>query len=167
VDTLGKLFPFLADFNEASSEFIQGEKPIIIETEHGRIAPLVCFDSIFPAFSREGVNEGATSLAVVTNDSWFFDSVGVYTHLRHSQLRAIENSRYISRAANTGISAFINEKGQIIESSEPLVQDTVYSTVYNIEGRTLYSVIGDVFVYLSILTILILAVVGNIQRNKK
>ncbi len=148
VDTLGELLPFLAEFNESSSAFIQGEEPVIIETKNGNIAPLVCFDSIFPTFSREAINQNATSIAVVTNDSWFFDSVGVYTHLRHSQLRAIENRRFVSRAANTGISAFIDEKGRIVESSEPLVQDTVYSTIYNIESKTLYSVIGDTFIYL-------------------
>lgn len=167
VDTLGELFPFLADFNESSSSFIQGEEPVIIETVHGKIAPLVCFDSIFPAFSREAINEGAGSIAVVTNDSWFFDSVGVYTHLRHSQLRAIENRRFVSRAANTGISAFINEKGQIIENSEPLVQDAVYSTVYNIESKSLYSIIGDSFVYISFLTVLTFVLFGLIKKNKK
>ena len=149
VDFIGEVFPFVGEFNEDTSDLTEGTDPIVIETELGGVAPLVCFDSIFPEFSREAVNNGAEYIAIVTNDSWFNDSVGIYTHLRHAQLRAIENRRYVLRAANTGVSAFIDEKGSIITQTEPLVRDFADASVYAIESKTLYTYIGDIFLYIS------------------
>ncbi len=163
-DTLGRLLPFVGEFNESSSEFTEGKEPVVIKTEFGDIAPLVCFDSIFPNFSREGVNNGASMIAVVTNDSWFYDSVGVYTHLRHSQIRAIENGRFVLRAANTGISALIDEQGKIISQSEPLVEDTVECHSYAINNKTLYTSIGDIVVYLCFALISVF-IIHNVFRR--
>ena len=155
-DTLGKLIPFVAEFNETSSEFIEGNEAILLGTEYGKITPLVCFDSIFTDFAYEGVANGAELIAVVTNDSWFYDSAGTYTHLRHSQLRAIENRRFILRAANTGVTAFINERGEIITKTEPLVKDIAYGNAYTIEDKSVYCVIGDVFLYISFAIIVLI-----------
>lgn len=149
VKTLGKLIPFVAEFNETSSTFIEGTEAVLLDTQYGKITPLVCFDSIFTDFAFEGAEDGAELIAVVTNDSWFNDSNGIYTHLRHSQIRAIENRRYVMRAANTGISAFIDEKGKILEQSEPLTVDIVYSSVNPIVSLPFYHIIGDLFLYLS------------------
>ncbi len=143
-DVLGELIPFVAAFNESSTVFVEGTEPVVITTEHGNIAPLVCFDSIFPEFAREGSQNDAELLAIVTNDSWFYDSVGVYTHLRHSQLRSIETGKNTARAANTGISAVINSKGKIICETEPLVTDILYGDIYMIKDNTLYTQIGDI-----------------------
>ena len=132
VDTIGKLVPFVAEFSNSSSTLTEGTEPIVLDTEYGKIAPLVCFDSIFPPFAREGVDNGAEMIAIVTNDSWFNDSAGIYTHLRHAQLRAIENRRYVLRAANTGVSAIIDERGQITNKTEPLTIDTATDIVHAI-----------------------------------
>ena len=168
-DFIGEMLPFVGEFNEGTNDLTEGTEPIVIETEFGGIAPLVCFDSIFPEFSREAVGEGAEIIAIVTNDSWFNDSVGIYTHLRHAQLRAIENRRYIMRAANTGVSAFIDEHGVVINYTEPLTKDTVDCDIYAIEHRTLYNVIGDVFINLScavILYFIIFCIYDKTRRMK-
>lgn len=164
-DTLGKLIPFVAEFNETSSEFIEGNEAILLGTEYGKITPLVCFDSIFTDFAYEGVANGAELIAVVTNDSWFNDSNGIYTHLRHSQIRAIENRRYVMRAANTGVSAFIDEKGKILEQSEPLTVDIVYLSVNPISSRPFYHIFGDFVLYLSFGLIVILIGFNCIKKN--
>lgn len=167
-DFIGEMFPFVGEFNEGTSDLTEGSEPIVINTVYGNVAPLVCFDSIFPEFSREAVNNGAEFITIVTNDSWFNDSVGIYTHLRHAQLRAIESKRYILRAANTGVSAFIDEKGSIITQTDPLTKDTAVADLYAIEGKTLYAYIGDVFLYISFITVLISIVlfISNIVRSK-
>lgn len=152
--TLGEMFPFIAEFNEGTSDLTEGSEPIVFKTEIGNIASLVCFDSIFPQFSREAVMNGAKYIAIVTNDSWFNDSVGIYTHLRHAKLRAIENRRYVMRAANTGISAFIDEKGRIITQTEALTLDTASAEVYAIDSNTLYYYVGDIFLYGSFITLI-------------
>ncbi|MBQ8896590.1 MAG: apolipoprotein N-acyltransferase [Clostridia bacterium] len=155
-DTLSQILPFIESFNLSRTKLIEGDTPTVIETEYGGVGPLVCFDSIFPQFSSEAVNNGADIIAVVTNDSWFYDSAGTYTHLRHSQLRAIENRRFILRAANTGVTAFINERGEIITKTEPLVKDIAYGNAYTIEDKSVYCVIGDVFLYISFAIIVLI-----------
>ncbi len=165
-DILGQLVPFVGEFNESSSDYLEGDQAVIINTEHGDITPLVCFDSIFPAFSSDGCKEGANYIALVTNDSWFNDSSGIYTHLRHSQLRAIENRRYVMRAANTGVSAFIDIKGRIISSSEPLTVDTVVSEIHPNDKISIYAKIGDIFVPISFIIILIFTTISFLRRMK-
>ncbi len=164
-DIIGKLFPFVGSFNESSSVFVEGENAVVLDTPSGKIAPLVCFDSIFSGFADEATRNGAEMLAVVTNDSWFNDSVGIYTHLRHAQIRAIENGRYVLRSANTGVSSIIDEKGKILEESEPLEVATVYSYVSPIQSRTIYSYIGDVFLYVSFVVLCYFAVLKIIRRK--
>lgn len=161
---IGKVVPFVGEFNEGTSVLTEGTEPIVIKTDYGTVTPLVCFDSIFPAFAQDGVNIGAEYIAVVTNDSWFNDSVGIYTHLRHSQLRAIENRRYVLRSANTGISAFIDERGNIISETKPLTVATATNIVYSISSKTLYSKVGNIILYISFLIILI-SIADHLRRK--
>ena len=168
-DFIGEMLPFVGEFNEGTSDLTEGAEPIVIETEFGGVAPLVCFDSIFPEFSREAVDNGAEIITIVTNDSWFNDSIGIYTHLRHAQLRAIENRRYIMRAANTGVSAFIDERGSIIASSEPLTEDIIDCEVYAIESKTLYTLTGDIVLNVSFIIIIcffVYSISDKIRRIK-
>ncbi|MBQ9847984.1 MAG: apolipoprotein N-acyltransferase [Clostridia bacterium] len=167
VDFIGKYLPFVAEFNEGTSTLIEGEKPVVIETEHGSVTPLVCFDSIFPQFARQGCKNGAEMIAVVTNDSWFNDSVGIYTHLRHAQIRAIENRKPILRAANTGVSAIINEKGSVIDASQPLEKAIVYSEITANSTKTLYNRIGDIVLYASFAIIVLLSAITIISKYKE
>ncbi len=162
--TIGKIIPFVAEFSADTGEYTKGEEFKVFETESGNISPLICFDSIFSKLSSDSVNNGATLLTIVTNDSWFNDRVGIYTHLRHSQLRAIENKRYIIRAANTGISAYINQRGEIIQQTKPLEEDTIYHDVYNIEARSLYTRTGDLTIYASLLIVIII-LINHIRRK--
>ncbi len=80
-----------------------------------RFSTLICFEDIFPNLARTFVNRGADFLLVLTNDAWFGKSSAPYQHLQASQLRAIENGVSIVRAANTGVSAFINPLGEAVE----------------------------------------------------
>jgi len=164
-DFMAKFLPFVGEFDSGTSELTEGTEAIVIETNCGTISPSVCFDSIFPQFAREGVLNGSELIAVVTNDSWFNDSNGIYTHLRHAQLRAIENRRYVLRAANTGISAFIDERGKIIEETPPLTVDIIINTVYSIDSLTLYTRTGDIILYISFVLVL-LFIIDYIRRLK-
>lgn len=82
-----------------------------------QIGTLICFESAFPDITSEMVKKGAQILLVITNDDWWHDTPGYRQHFAYSRLRAIENRRYIARSANTGISGFINDKGEILQSS--------------------------------------------------
>jgi len=79
----------------------------------GRPGGLICYESIFPELSRAWVRRGADVLVNITNDAWFGISQAPWQHLQHARLRAAENRRSVVRAANTGISALIDERGVV------------------------------------------------------
>ncbi len=82
-----------------------------------RVGPVICYESIFGEFVTEYIKDaGANFLFVITNDGWWADTPGYVQHNSFSSLRAIENRRSIARSANTGISAFFNQRGDIIQS---------------------------------------------------
>jgi apolipoprotein N-acyltransferase len=78
-----------------------------------KIAPIICYESVYGAYVGEYVKKGATALFIVTNDGWWDKTPGHVQHLKIGALRAIEHRRPIARSANTGISAFIDIKGRI------------------------------------------------------
>lgn len=99
------------------------KEPFVFESEtHGgsrlRIIPAICYESIYGAYLAEFVRKGGNLLAVVTNDGWWGNTPGYSQHLAYSRLRAIELRRSVVRSANTGISAFINQRGEILQSSK-------------------------------------------------
>ena len=83
----------------------------------GKIAPIICYESIYGEFVTDYVKKGANFFAIMTNDSWWGVSEGHKQLLSYAKLRAIETRREIARAANSGISAHINAKGEIVEDT--------------------------------------------------
>lgn len=101
-----------------SSSFGKDQEARVFDLgKSARIATLICFESAFPDITSEMLNQDAQILVVITNDDWWKDSPGHKQHFAYSRLRAIESRRYIARSANTGMSGFINEKGEILQSS--------------------------------------------------
>lgn len=85
---------------------------------NAKVGVLICFESVFQDITTEIVRNGANFLVIITNDDWWRNSPGHKQHFAYSRLRAIENRRSIARSANTGISGFINEKGEILQASQ-------------------------------------------------
>jgi len=147
-DFFSFIFPAIDDIYVPGSNLEAGVGSQLIELNSVKIGSLVCFDSIFASLSRNSAKDGAHLFAIVTNDSWYKDSVATSQHLKQAVFRAVENSRYVARAANSGISAFINPNGEIQESLKPLVSGYITKTIYAKEDLTLYTHIGDLFLYL-------------------
>ena len=161
------LIPPLADLVMTSGDMIAGEDTQIMELDGVKVGCLICFDSIYEDLARRSVKDGANIICLSTNDSWFTDSRALYMHNAQAQMRAIENGRYVVRAANTGISTVISAKGQVLEELEPLVDGIVeYDVPVNIH-RTLYSVIGNVFIILLVLIFTVLLIWESIYQNKE
>ena len=127
----------------------------IFHTDFGDFGGLICFDSIYPALARASAADGAGALLLGTNDSWFFDSAAVYMHNGQAVLRAVENGRPLLRAANTGISSVITDRGEILGTIAPLIEGHLTSDITLCTTRTLYTCIGDVFVLLCQLFVLV------------
>lgn len=103
-------------------DFMKGDSQKILVYNKLRIVPLVCFESIFPDFVSNFVSKGGNLIVNITNDGWFGKTSGPYQHFEMARLRAIENGVYLIRAANTGISAFIDPVGNV-RSHLPLLKE--------------------------------------------
>ncbi|MBI4373170.1 MAG: apolipoprotein N-acyltransferase [Candidatus Omnitrophica bacterium] len=98
------------------SDFVAGSEIKVFSLgEASQFSALICFEDTFPFLARTAVEKGAQFLAVITNDAWFGKSAAAYQHLDASIFRAIENGVPIVRAANTGVSAFIDHRGRVID----------------------------------------------------
>lgn len=99
------------------SHGIQEERDAFASPQDGnRVGPVICYESIFGEYATEYVSKaGANFLFVITNDGWWGDTPGYVQHNSFSSLRAVENRRSIARSANTGISSFINQRGDILK----------------------------------------------------
>ncbi len=166
-DVFNALLPFLTEINMLSDPLSQGNGSQLFETELGRLGALVCFDSIYESLTLSSVRDGAELIVLGTNDSWYKDSAAVYQHNGHAVLRAIENGRCLVRAANTGVSSVISDKGEIISLLGPLKEGYVTANVSTYSDRTVYSYIGNSVVYLSILYIFFLVGYKIIEKYRK
>jgi apolipoprotein N-acyltransferase len=107
------------------------------------IAPVICYESVYGEYVTDYIKNGADFIFVITNDGWWGDSPGYKQHLNYSQLRAIETRRSIARSANTGISAFINQKGEILNRTQWWVRDAIKNTIKANTELTFYVKYGD------------------------
>ena len=106
-------------------------------------APVICYESIYGGYVSEYVKNGASLICIITNDGWWSDSPGYKQHLQYATLRAIENRRHIARSANTGISGFINQRGDFMQTSEWWKQAELRGTVKLNTELTVYSRTGE------------------------
>lgn len=106
----------------------------------------ICFESTFPSISRAFVRNGASLLAIVTNDAWFAGSSELAAHFASAVFRAVETRRYLLQAANGGISGVIDPRGRIIASQE--AEGTLSARVMRLKGQSFYARYGDTPLYL-------------------
>lgn len=172
-DLIMTLIPPLAEISMLGEDLAPGDDSAVVDTEVGKLGALVCFDSIYETIALDSVRDGAEIIVLGTNDSWFLDSAAVYMHNAQAKLRAVETGRYVVRAANTGISSIITPDGEVLDEEPPLVGGYVIADVARRSAPTVYSVIGNLFVYLNIAAIgalaltAIPAVSNAVDRKKK
>ncbi len=107
------------------------------------IAPIICYESVYGQYVGEFVKKGAQFIGVITNDGWWGNTPGHRQHLDFSRLRAIETRRHVARAANTGISCFINARGEITQSLAYEKTGYLTATVKLNDNITFYTRHGD------------------------
>ena len=109
----------------------------------GKAAPIICYESVYGEFVTEYVKKGANFLAIMTNDSWWGVTEGHKQLLAYARLRAIENRREIARAANSGISAHIDAKGDIVEDTLYSDRTALFAKIKLYNQETFYTRTGD------------------------
>ena len=108
-----------------------------------RVAPIICYESIYGDFVSEYARNGATLLSVITNDAWWHDSPGYRQLLSYGQLRCIETRRDLARSANTGFTGFINQKGEITQREPAWIPTASRATVHLNDEVTFYARFGE------------------------
>ncbi len=106
-------------------------------------APIICYESVYGEYVTEYVQNGANFLSIITNDAWWGNTQGHKQHLSYAKLRAVESRRYVARSANTGISAIINSRGDIVKSLGYEKRGTIKGKVGVASGKTFYVKYGD------------------------
>ena len=144
---LRRFFPFIGKMVPMVGDFAEGPVGATVSLPEGAIGPLVCYESIFPYLARAQVANGARLLVNITNDAWFGKTSAAYQHLSMAVLRAVENHVCLARAANTGISAFIDGAGRLLWTSEINVPEAHALELAWLPGGSLYTKIGDVFAW--------------------
>ena len=148
---------FLNKLTEGAEDFSTGTGPSLFRYDGRPVAASVCYEALFPGLIRDGVLEGATWLVNVTNDAWFGDTVAPHQHLAMARMRSVEFRRPMVRAANSGISAFIDADGGIAASLGLFRRGVLVAAVRPATGETVYAKTGEIFgISCSIVTILAL-----------
>jgi apolipoprotein N-acyltransferase len=142
-----KLLFFVDKLVQATGDFASGKKAVVMDLLPAKIGVLICYEAIFPELSRDLVNAGANLLVNITNDAWFGRSSAPYQHLSMAVLRSVENHVPMARCANTGISAFIDSAGRILQVTRLFEAATMLRSVQLGEGKTLYTQYGDWFAW--------------------
>lgn len=109
----------------------------------GKAAPIICYESIYGEFVTGYVRNGANFLAILTNDAWWRDTQGHKQLLSYARLRAVETRRSVARSANTGISAFINQRGDVLKTLAYNTQGSLKADIQLNEELTFYVKYGD------------------------
>lgn len=140
----GFLSDLLVDFGGTSGQLGKQEERTVFTNSQGYgLAPAICYESIYGDFMAAYVRNGAHFIGIITNDGWWKDSPGHKQHLHYAVLRAIENRRAIARSANTGISAFITQRGEVISATDFWEQDVIKAELKANDRLTFYSKHGD------------------------
>jgi len=145
---LKQLLFFVGPLVEQVGGFTPGPEMVILPTSHGPISTAICYEIVFPRLVGESVWRGSQLLTTITNDAWYGHSSAPFQHFLQAQMRAIEQGRYLARAANTGISGVVDPYGRVLQSSEIFERRIVAGEVRMLESRTIYGRIGDLFAYI-------------------
>ncbi len=166
-----KYLPFLDEWSidqgGASGTLGISKEPLILKGKNGWFAPVVCYESVYGEFVSQQVRKGAEYIAIITNDGWWQDTPGYKQHLSFARLRAIENRRSVARSANTGTSAIINQRGDIIQETGWWKATSIVGSLNKNKELTIYSKYGDFFGRSFTFVAVLLILVTWVKRFKK
>jgi apolipoprotein N-acyltransferase len=143
-----RLFSFAGGLTKEVGDFSRGAGRTPLEADGVKLGVFICYESIFPNEIRQFAAHGAEVLVNLSNDGWYGDSGAYAQHLKQARMRAVENSRWLLRATNTGVTASIDPYGRVV-ASLPRKLRAALSAPYALSSRTtFYTRHGDWFAYL-------------------
>jgi apolipoprotein N-acyltransferase len=129
------------------ADFAPGETPEIGTVAGHRLSTTICYEAIFADLSREFSRRGSELFVNITNDGWYGRTSAPYQHFAMARLRAIENARYLVRAANTGITAVVDPAGGVVAATRLFESGVLVRDVPFVAETTFYTRHGDVFAW--------------------
>ena len=145
---LRKMLFFAHKLVHAVGEFEFGTKDTPLDGKL-RYGLAICYEIVFPQIARVQVIHGADVLVTITNDAWYDGTSAPRQHLNQARLRAIETNRYLLRAATTGISAFVDPTGRIVDELPMDRQGIIYAKFGTRHSTTPYVRFGDWFAWMA------------------
>lgn len=143
------------------------DEHVIFNGGVANVGPAICYESVYGQYVGGYVRKGAELIFVMTNDGWWDDTPGYRQHLYFASLRAIETRRDIVRSANTGSSAFVNQRGDILQKTAYDVPIAIAGTMHKNTGRTFYVQWGDLIARVSFFLAIILVLNTFVKSRMK
>ncbi len=162
------LTPIFSELGGGVGTYGWQEEPGVFYSQNGvGVDPVICYESIWGDWVRRSVKQGAQFVAVITNDGWWGNTSGKEQHLLYAKLRAIENRRWVVRSANTGISAFIDQRGDIVQRTK-WWEPTALKADINLNNEiTFYTQNGDIIAVLASFIGLVMIFIIPVQDYKR
>ena len=165
-------FPWTSRIVSGAGNFLPGEQYTLFDIGGIHFGTLICWENIFPELFRKFVKRGANFMVNITNEAWFGNTAAPYQFLSASVFRAVENRVAVIRSANTGISCFIDQHGEILgrvknNNKDIFVEGYLTMMIPLSFNRTIYTLYGDVFVYINLILTILMIVLSAFKTGKK
>ena len=160
-----RILGFVEKVSHAIGELTPGPGPALHGFRDLKFGTPICYELIFPDLVRRFTKAGADFLVTITNDGWYGRSSAPYQHFANAVFRAVENRRFLLRAATTGISGIVDPYGRVLARSEIGVQTFLRETVTPSFALTFYARRGDVFAGACLTIAALLLIVACFKRR--
>jgi apolipoprotein N-acyltransferase len=138
---------FVSPLVERLAEFAPGTSAVMLPVGGHAVSTAICYEVVYPSLMRDAVLAGSQLLTTITNDAWYGYSSAPYQHFELASMRAIEQGRYLARAANTGISGIVDPYGRVLARSAIFEEAGLVGDARILSERTIYAQVGDVAAY--------------------
>ncbi|MDP2915253.1 MAG: apolipoprotein N-acyltransferase [Candidatus Aminicenantes bacterium] len=160
-----KVFGFIEKMTHAIGEITPGTEPVLHAFKDWRFGSPICYEVIFPDLVRRFAKKGAAFLVTITNDGWYGTTSAPYQHFANAVFRAVENRRFLLRAATTGISGIIDPYGRVVTESEIKTKTFLTGTITPSIKLTFYARWGDAFSLLCLTISAIFFIMSPLKRR--
>jgi apolipoprotein N-acyltransferase len=162
----GSILTFVGPLVDAVSAFSPGQQVTMLPVNGHMVSTAICYEVVYPHLIRRAVLNGSELLTTITNDAWYGQSSAPFQHFELARMRAIEQGRYLIRAANTGISGIVDPYGRVLASTRLFETTTVKGDVRFLQERTVYARIGDLPAQLAVLLTIVAVGVSLAGRRR-
>jgi apolipoprotein N-acyltransferase len=149
------------------SDFSTGDELVLLPVGSHHATTAICYEIVFPHLARAAILAGSELLTTVTNDAWYGWSSAAYQHFEQATVRAVEQGRYLLRAANTGISAVVDPYGRVAARTPLFEPAVLVAEARFLDRRTAYGTMGDSFAWACVAVSVLLVLGARGARGRR